>query len=200
MLELEKKLLLTQEEYAYLLNEAPKISAVKQTNYYFDTADYLMDKCGITCRIREKDGKYIATIKEHRETGISVERSEQALGEWETHFFDGLGVSLLGMLTTWRTTLLKDARCEIVLDKNNYLGVEDYELEVEYAPGEEAYADALLSSIMQKLSAFFHPLIPLSARGGVGKSKSRRFLTHLKELKRKEKNHENDFGKDCKPA
>lgn len=198
MLELEKKLLLTQEEYAYLLSEAKNASTAIQTNYYFDTDDHLMDQRGITCRIREKEGKYIATIKEHQENGISVERSEQAFGEWDTHFFDGLGVSLIGMLTTWRTTLFKDARCEIVLDKNDYLGVEDYELEAEYAPGEEACADALLSTISERLSTVFSPLIPLPARCGEGESKSRRFFNCLK--KRKEKNHENDFGKDRKLA
>ena len=185
MLEFEKKFLLSRSEYAHLLKEAPASATVRQTNYYFDTEELLLDRRGITCRIREKDGKYLATIKEHSASGGSLERSEYAFGEWDTHFFDGLGVSLMGALITDRTTLFKDARCEIVLDKNTYLGTTDYELEAEYLPNEEAYADALLSAIATRISLGFAGLTPAAflARCGKGRSKSRRFFDRLAERK-----------------
>lgn len=181
MFEYEKKFLLSGNEYAYLQKEVPASSTVRQTNYYFDTKELLLNRRGITCRIREKGGKYLATIKEHGPSGGSLERSEEAFGEWDTRFFDGLGVSLMGVLTTDRMTLFKDARCEIVLDKNTYLGTTDYELEAEYLPEAEAYADALLSVIATRLSLGFAGLTPAAflERCGEGESKSRRFFDRL---------------------
>lgn len=61
MMELEKKLLPTQEEYEYLLEHFGRNGSleekpiVKQTNYYFDTDKYAMNKQHIACRIRLKD-------------------------------------------------------------------------------------------------------------------------------------------------
>ncbi|MBQ7335743.1 MAG: hypothetical protein IJW92_04665 [Clostridia bacterium] len=52
MIEFEKKILLTKEEYdclfAHFGQEKPR---VKQVNYYFDTDDFLMNRKNITCRI-----------------------------------------------------------------------------------------------------------------------------------------------------
>ena len=69
MTELEKKLLLTEDEYDYLMEhliyESPLIQMpiTTQINYYFDTDDFSMNHQNITCRIRLKDGKYKATMK-----------------------------------------------------------------------------------------------------------------------------------------
>ena len=67
MMEFEKKKLLTKEEYDRLLCCVDKpIEAFWQKNTYFDTDDLKLNSLGITCRIREKDGVYKATIKEHQ--------------------------------------------------------------------------------------------------------------------------------------
>ena len=71
MTELEKKLLLTEDEYDYLMERfgygSPLIQKpiVTQINYYFDTDDFSMNRRNTTCRIRLKGGKYRATMKRH---------------------------------------------------------------------------------------------------------------------------------------
>ena len=68
MTELEKKILLTEEEYYYLMehlgHDSPLFPKpiVKQINYYFDTDDLSMNRQNTTCRIRLKDGKYNYSI------------------------------------------------------------------------------------------------------------------------------------------
>ena len=71
MTELEKKMLLTKEEYVILMSRfgyespAKPKPVVKQINYYYDTLDLSMNRQNITCRIRLKDGKYKGIIKSH---------------------------------------------------------------------------------------------------------------------------------------
>ena len=66
MTELEKKL---EDEYDYLMehlrNESPllQMPITTQINYYFDTDDFSMNRQNTTFRIRLKDGKYKATMK-----------------------------------------------------------------------------------------------------------------------------------------
>lgn len=80
MAELEKKLLLTEDEYDYLMEhfgyESPLIRKpiVTQINYYFDTDDFSMNRQNTTCRIRLKDGKYKVTIKSTHRAAIRVRK------------------------------------------------------------------------------------------------------------------------------
>ena len=58
VLEYEKKIMLTADEYfSILLLVCRDVPVQTQTNYYFDNDDLSMNKKGITCRIRPKDGK-----------------------------------------------------------------------------------------------------------------------------------------------
>ena len=61
MLEYEKKVMLTKDEYAVLSAQCRGMRVETQTNYYFDTDDFCMNRKGITCRIRAKNGKYKTT-------------------------------------------------------------------------------------------------------------------------------------------
>ena len=66
MLEHEKKTMLTEDEYISIVMLMCKYAPMQtQTNYYFDTEDFSMNKNGITCRIRAKDGKFKSTVKRH---------------------------------------------------------------------------------------------------------------------------------------
>ena len=158
MIELEKKMLLTKEEYDYLLEHFAKDAPmkekpiVKQVNYYFDTKDLSMNRKNITCRIRLKDHKYKGTMKRHSEkpdhsTEISVEVRN---GIFDNGFLD-MGLTLQGALATDRCVIIKDAHCEAVLDKNRYLDCEDYELEIEYAPEHETEAMSILRIVKDML-------------------------------------------------
>lgn len=148
MTEFEKKMLLTQDEYDYLMETfvydsplAPK-PIVKQINYYFDTDDLSMHRQNTTCRIRFKDGEYSGTMKIHSAEGEgSKEIPIEVRNGLYDNSFTGMGLKLLGALTTYRCVILKDLHLEAVLDKNEYLDTVDYELEIEYSP--EHTKDAL---------------------------------------------------------
>jgi uncharacterized protein YjbK len=159
MTELEKKLLLTEDEYDYLMEhlgyESPLIQKpiTTQVNYYFDTDDFSMNRQNTTCRIRLKDGKYTATMKKHASgSDQSTETEMEIRNGLESNAFTDMGLKLHGELVTKRCVVLKDANCEAILDKNEYLGHKDFELEIEYAPEHEKDAQAILKIFKDMLT------------------------------------------------
>ena len=158
MTELEKKLILSKEEYEFLIkhfgydNTTPSKPIIKQINYYYDTDDLSMNRQNVTCRIRFKDGKYKGTIKRH------LPNSEHST-ETDVKVYDGIlknafmdmGLKLQGELITERCIILKDAGCEVVLDKNDYLCHTDYELEIEYAAEHEKDAQTIMKTFKDML-------------------------------------------------
>lgn len=159
MTELEKKLLLTEDEYDYLIGhlgyDSPLIQKpiTTQVNYYFDTDDFSMNRQNTTCRIRLKDGKYKATMKKHSSEGDkSTETEMEIYNGLESNAFTDMGLKLQGELITRRCVVFKDANCEAVLDKNEYLEQTDYELEIEYAPEHEKEAQAILKIFKDMLT------------------------------------------------
>lgn len=159
MTEFEKKMLLTEEEYEYLMEHLghdgplfPK-PIVKQINYYFDTDDLSMNRQNTNCRIRFKDGKYKAIMKRHSGNEDQSSETEMMIrdGIQDNSFID-MGLKLQGELTTHRCIILKDKHCEVVLDKNEYLGAFDYELEIEYLPDYEKDAQAIYRVILDILT------------------------------------------------
>ena len=159
MTELEKKLLLTEDEYDYLMEhlsyESPLIQKpiTTQINYYFDTDDFSMNRQNTTCRIRLKDGKYKATMKKHSSNGDQSTETEMGIyNGLESNAFTDMGLKLQGELVTQRFVVFKEANCEAVLDKNEYLGQIDFELEIEYTPEHEIDAQAILIIIQDMLT------------------------------------------------
>ena len=149
MHEYEKKMLLSEKEYLYLLKRSKIINQIEQTNFYFDTDDLLMNSRGITCRIRKKGNQYKAIVKWHvGECGdCSIEENLYKKDTFDAIVFEKMGLKLQGELLTVRTVIHKDVFCEIVLDKNSYLGYTDFELEIEYIPEHEEEALQHLKSI-----------------------------------------------------
>ena len=159
MTELEKKLLLIEDEYDYLMEHLGYESQLiqkpitTQVNYYFDTDDFSMNRQNTTCRIRLKDGKYKATMKKHTSSGDqSTETEMEIYNGLESNAFTDMGLKLQGELVTQRFVVLKDANCEAVLDKNEYLGHTDYELEIEYTQDHENDAQAILKIFKDMLT------------------------------------------------
>lgn len=114
MTELEKKLLLSKDEYDYLMEhfgyENPLIQKpiVTQINYYFDTDDFAMNQQGTTCRIRLKDGKYKAIMKKHfANTDQSTETEMDIYTGLDNNAFTDMGLKLQGELVTERCIILK---------------------------------------------------------------------------------------------
>ena len=159
MTELEKKLLLTEDEYDYLMEhlgyENPLIQKpiTTQVNYYFDTDDFSMNRQNTTCRIRLKDGKYKATMKKHsKDSDNSTETEMEVRNGVFNNAFTDMGLKLQGELITKRCVVFKDTNCEAVLDKNEYLGHTDYELEIEYTSEHEKDAQVIMKIFRDMLT------------------------------------------------
>lgn len=158
MTEFEKKMLLSKEEYDYLMEHmghdshlSPKLVS-KQINFYFDTDDLSMNRENTTCRIRFMDGNYKGTMKSHSESGErSIETEMEVRDGIRDNAFTDMGLRLQGELTTQRCIILKDEHYEVVLDKNEYLGISDYELEIEYMPEFEKEAQTIYQVILDML-------------------------------------------------
>ena len=186
MVEYEKKIILTADEYNAIVMLVRKCkTAKKQVNYYFDTNDLAMHKKGITCRIREKNGIYKATIKYHdaEYPDCSFEEDLAERASFEPHIFNRIGLCCRGMLITERTIIHKDIFCEMVIDRNTYLGYTDFELEIEYSKESEHRATELLEDIGRILvkARLVRDTNEFMKRVGQGQPKSQRFFAKKME-------------------
>lgn len=186
MVEYEDKIMLSYDEYLILMEYVPNTADGNsvQSNYYYDTDDYKLDELGITCRIREKNGKITATIKDHSidSDGCSIEYSRDIASVNDTSLFEKMDVKFQGKLVTERNVFYSCNGCEAVIDKNSYLGYCDYELEIEYVPEQEKQKNIILCAIANilcyneennRLQEFINRKIHT-------KSKSARFFAKLK--------------------
>ena len=114
----------------------------EQINYYYDTYDQKLRRSNITARIRKKNGKLTATIKEHsngtthsKETSFHVDSVSKGLS------YNGEKLYLYGEMHTKRTEIDICDGVKLMLDYNQYLDTEDYEVELEYEP--RSYDDAI---------------------------------------------------------
>lgn len=181
MLEREKKVLLTEDEYTAIINIMGKNPLeTRQINYYFDTDDLSMDSKGITCRIRAKNGHYQTTIKKHNteQPECSIEEDISVGATFDASPFKNMGLSFQGELITDRTILYIDSLCDVAIDRNTYLGCTDYELEIEHKEIGKGRAQILIERIAAKLvtaNILKDPHTFLD-RVGRGKNKSQRFF------------------------
>lgn len=171
--EYEMKYLINQSTYEEVIKLFSDKKAVtsEQTNYYYDTRDQKLRRSNITARIREKDGKLTATIKEHfMGTHHSTETTFRVDVITRVISYNGENLYLYGKLHTKRMEIDIGKDIKIMLDYNVYLGTEDYELEIEYeSPNRKKALDVVrfLESTLGK-----NKLFPSS-------SKSNRFYKNL---------------------
>lgn len=165
-IEIEFKNLLTQEEFQQLQNHfnLKEQHFKHQVNHYFDTPDYRLKKHGAALRIREKDGKYVLTLKQPATEGLLEsheslqEKQAQAIlsnntipagkiaAIIQTEFsIQTEQLHCFGSLATSRAEL--DYRGgTLVFDHSRYLNKEDFELEYEvtdYTVGKVAFENLL---------------------------------------------------------
>lgn len=179
LIEYEKKFLLTKEEYSKLISSiCNDTTPIIQTNHYYDTNNFELNDKGITCRIREKNNKFTATVKTHL-PDKSLEQSKTVANEKDVSLFSDYNVKYQGKLITHRTKLFCGDGYEIVIDHNEYLSIEDYELEAEYTNGDENIISSPLKLIANTLNI---DLNDFYARSIKPKSKSQRFFERKKEL------------------
>ncbi|SDC79350.1 Uncharacterized protein YjbK [Terribacillus halophilus] len=164
-IEIEFKNLLTEAEfeklyYAFEMNSSP---AIQQVNHYFETKDFQLKQHGAALRIREKNGKFQATLKQPQGDGLLethdalTEQQAKAwlqgqitLGPEIGEQLKDLGISAGELIyggsleTIRREKSYNDTT--IVLDQSIYGDTVDYELELEarsYKHGENVFLSLL---------------------------------------------------------
>ena len=137
-IEKEYKMLLSEEEYLRILDYLP-LEPFTQINYYYKTDS---KKC--TVRFRQTGKKLIFTLKEkekdyHNEYEFEVRKrtfEDKRIRELLEHFKMS-EPEYIGKLVTERA-VLDMAYGQFCLDKSEYLGNTDYELEYEFYDGNNA--------------------------------------------------------------
>lgn len=179
MIENEFKIMLDRERYEKLLSLYEWQEVIDQTNYYYDTKELALSALHITCRVREIAGKYYLQMKFPGASEFSREELEKPLDSLpdeidadepfrpHPHGHAMLPkVKRLGSLKTMRSVYRFNGG-EIDLDKSEYFGKIDYELEIEFT--DEDAARTVLAEIKAKLD--------LQTVSEVCTGKIRRFLT-----------------------
>ena len=69
-IEIEAKILISQDEYRKLAKAFPYSPRYIQTNYYIDSKDRILNKEGIALRIRERNSQYELTLKTPLSQGL----------------------------------------------------------------------------------------------------------------------------------
>ncbi len=164
MVENEFKIMLTEEQYNAVHSMYQWDSELEQVNSYYDSPELLLSERHITCRVRTVQGRYLLQMKlpaEGQNNGavsrIELERElvgiPQKLSGAELMEMSGAvelpDAELLGTLLTFRS-VKRFPGAEIDLDRSEYFGKTDYELEVEYT--DEAAAKQLLAEISAEVN------------------------------------------------
>lgn len=141
-IEKEYKVLLTKEQFDTLTNGYPDLHFISQINTYYDTSDWQIRKHFGSMRIREKEGKFLFTLKKHTEEGLlelEKEVSENSVSVFQEpeikELLEQLGIhDPIVELTSLRTdrAVIFNGYAEICFDHSFYHGLEDYEIEYEY--------------------------------------------------------------------
>lgn len=148
-IEIEAKVLLREEDYAKLVAFFKGSKGYSQTNYYIDTEERILAKEGIALRIREKNGAYEMTLKTPLSEGLlekncPLTKEEfinlQKGGEFPEKDIkrfllmldiDIPSLKILTSLSTYRIDVPYEGGL-LSIDKNEYSGLTDYEIELEY--------------------------------------------------------------------
>lgn len=186
MIEHEKKILLTEDEYMCVLNGGYDFSDKEiHINHYYDTDELKYNDLGITCRIRENDTGYVATVKNHYGLETSNETSTYVKNEMDISPFEGMDVKYFGSMKTERRKATPIEGVTLVLDCNLYLDKVDYELEIEYTVENDKMAVCLLESVSDDI--FYNGLTrhrkEILLYANTSPNKSQRFFRRFSELK-----------------
>lgn len=142
-IEIEFKTGISQEKYQELLTHFHLENNIfKQTNYYFDTDDYVLNQSKIVLRIRQKsDVHFKVTLKSQSEQGAFESHMLLTKGQAEDMiqngfqtkaFFDDMDffVTFKASLVNYRVSTPYESGV-LFFDRCDYCNVTDYEVEYE---------------------------------------------------------------------
>lgn len=177
--ETEYKYLISNEHFQELLSKCDnKYTFLKhklQVNYYYDTEDNALNRFKTTVRIRQNHNKLKLQIKKHRtENGTIATSDEYSSNVNELSFTMRISdmqdiVTLKGSLITEREIYTFGENSIICFDRNMYLGICDYEIEIEISEADKQEA----LSVIEFLGLLQMPIM----------SKSERFFRRLEAMK-----------------
>ena len=142
MLEKEIKLMLTRSEYELLEKTFDFSSEIVQKNNYYRSSACAEKR--ISVRVRELGGKKLLQVKLPVSSSGSLDIREELERELDSVpqvisselLSEICGIEdeavFIGALVTKRSLCYDYENVELALDKNEYLGMTDYELEAEY--------------------------------------------------------------------
>lgn len=163
-IEIEAKALVKKEEYERLVERFKDHSPFIQKNYYVDSKDMSLRKEGLGLRIRRRGGHYDMTLKAPLSQGLLEKTSRLTDEQFDS--FENKGIfpendlkrflimmdievdklEILTSLTTRRTDIPYMGG-KLSLDENEYNGLTDYEIELEF--NNEADATNLLKELLE---------------------------------------------------
>lgn len=140
-LEIEYKQLVSEEQFNQLSNQYPNKKFIRQTNTYYDTSQFDLRNQGCALRIREKENKFLITLKTpavhgHHEFECFVEKNDPSMFKLDeiksilTQLNITSSLIEIGTCTTYRAVVKTD-KAELCFDINEYNNIRDYEIEYE---------------------------------------------------------------------
>ncbi len=176
--EIEYKFLVSKEDFNRFLSyfDTQGNSAVRkiQINYYYDTDDNMLNKNDVTVRVRLEQDKLKCQIKKHTNTSMALFFSDEYCGCLErlpkVLRVEGIHEELLlkGSLVTERREIKFGICGKLCFDINMYLGVIDYEIEIEHTERDRESGEAIAAFIGLNTKA--------------SETKSHRFFKQLEEI------------------
>lgn len=178
----------TEKEFKYVVSaelfqafmskcneEYPFVKYKLQANYYYDTDENALNKLRTTVRIRQQHSDMKLQIKRHRKNKDGLATSDEYSGQIDTlpstlkipEVYDAL--ILKGVLITERTMFSFGGNSIICFDSNMYLGICDYEIEIEVDDADINLARMLIEDLGLTSKSFL--------------SKSERFFERLEAMK-----------------
>lgn len=143
--EQEVKKILRQDEYDFLKCQFDFDEEFTQINFYYADKSGVIEEKEITIRVRKKNEKIALQVKEpvvkngalriHNEYEKIIKKVPYCITAKELMELCNIklpDVYLLDMLVTFRQIKWWNNTTQICLDENRYLGVIDYEIEIEY--------------------------------------------------------------------
>lgn len=177
----------TEKEFKYVVSaelfqgfvskcnkEYPFAKHKLQANYYYDTGENALNKLRTTVRIRQQHNDMKLQIKRHRKNKDGLATSDEYSGQIDTlpstlKIPDVYDVLILkGVLITDRRIFSFGENSTICFDSNMYLGICDYEIEVEVDDVDINLARMLIEDLGLNSESFL--------------SKSERFFRRLESM------------------
>ena len=169
--EIEFKTFITEEQYNALLKEfGLEDNVFAQTNYYFDTPENKLLEEKTVLRIRQKGNNYKLTKKTRAEVGADETHILISCDKAKDFIKNGFDAKIIGLpykvsyqceLTTHRaSTPYKDGT--LFLDKSEYYGHVDYEIEYEVDDVKQGQED--FNNFLEKNNITFKESIRKSKR------------------------------------